>query len=506
MPITTIHHGKNDARVEIEHGATLLKAIHQSGLQVSIPCGGRGHCGKCVVLARGSLDEPRPNELKLLKGHPVGTRLACCAAVYGECEIWLPEASAAVIETAYSAWTGDLEPIYGAGYGAAFDIGTTTVAGQLFHHSSKKPVAALGEMNAQQSYGADVLTRLVYCNEHTVAPLQNLIRRQLTSMLERMCQEADVPYTDIHALVVAGNSIMQCIFCGIEPGPLGVAPFTMPTHFGAERDFTLEGFPNAPIYVSSSASAYIGGDITCSVLASHMWRMPGNLLLIDAGTNGEMVLSAGGRLFCCSTAAGPAFEGANIQCGSNASAGAVDGVWLADGQIRHTTVGQAAPANKICGSGLIDAIAVMLDCAVLNANGRIAKEYNKLFTLPETSIFITQDDIRQVQLAKAAVRAGIDTLLHECGIGCDELDAIILCGGFGTYLRPESAERIGLLPPGVARKTRAIGNAAGNGAGQILQSKARLQEAKAICGQMETKELATNPFFTNRFIASTLFP
>jgi len=505
LPLAGICHGEKQVQVEMAFGDTLLKAIQKSGLQIPFPCGGYGYCGKCIVLASGLLDEPSPRELMFLDGCPKGSRLACFAAILGDCEVILSEKTKAVVETAYSAWDGSLDPIYSSGYGAAFDIGTTTVAGQLFHHCSKEPLTALGEMNAQQPYGADVISRLVYCNEHSVSSLQDIIRNQLVSMLGQMCKTVGVEHSDINYLVVAGNSIMQCIFCGIEPGPLGAAPFTMPTHFDFEADFTLEGFPNAFIYIPPASSAYIGGDITCSALASNMCHMPGNILLIDAGTNGEIVLSSEGRLSCCSTAAGPAFEGANIECGSNASIGAVDSVQLVGGILRHTTVGNA-PAAKICGSGLIDAVAAMLDIGALDVKGKILKEYEGVFTIPDTQVYITQKDIRQVQLAKSAIRAGIDTLLHECGISCDELDAIILCGGFGSYLRPESAERIGLLPESAALKTRAIGNAASNGAGQILQSNARGQEAKNICRLMENIDLASNPFFIDRFIKASFFP
>jgi uncharacterized 2Fe-2S/4Fe-4S cluster protein (DUF4445 family) len=499
MVSVIIHQGKKQIKVGISAGDTISAAIRKSGLHISMPCGGVGRCGKCAVSVSGSLDEPDQTEKAFMNDISEGMRLACRAAIRSDCEVFLADESAKVVETAYSTWTGDLNPIYGCGYGVALDIGTTTLAGQLFHHRQKKPLAVLGEMNAQNDYGADVLSRLVYCNEHTVLPLQNIIRNQIISMVERMCRELSITLADINALVIAGNSIMQCIFCGIEPAPLGLAPFTMPTGFGFEMDFMLEGLPNARIYISPCTSAYIGGDIICSVLASGIHHMPGNVLLLDIGTNGEIVLSKEGRLSCCSTAAGPAFEGANIKCGGCASAGAIDSVKSVDGRIIHTTIGNAN-ASKICGSGLIDAIAVMLDCGILDTKGRISKLYDKFFIIPETQVYITQQDIRQVQLGKSAVRAGIDTLLHECCLSYNELDNIILCGGFGSYLRPESAERIGLLPHGGAAKTMAIGNAACNGAGQILQSKARKQEAEDVCDLMETVHLATNQFFIDRFL------
>ncbi len=499
MPQVTIRRGEKTVQVQQPVGSTLLDAIQAAGVQISMPCGGGGRCGKCLVHAAGQLGAPTVNEHKLLDGQPENMRLACCATVEGDCEATLPEAAEAVVETAYNAWSGAVDPLYAEGYGAAFDIGTTTVAAQLFSRDEKRPLAVLGEMNAQQPYGADVLTRVVYCNEHGIAPLQNLIHTQLSSMLKKLCADTGVSPGEVHSVVVTGNTIMMYIFAGVDPRPLSLAPFTMDEHFGAQQSFTLEGFSHAPVYVPETSSAYIGADITCSILASGIIHAPGNILLIDAGTNGEMALKTDERIVCCSTAAGPTFEGAGIACGGNASVGAIDTVRLVNGQITHTTIG-GAPAAKICGSGLIDAVAAMLDAGVLNDSGVMDRQYNKQFTLPGTPVYISQMDVRQTQLAKSAIRAGIDTLLHECGVTYDDLSAIVLCGGFGSYLRPESAERIGLLPPGAAAKTRAIGNAAGNGAGQILQSREKQREATGICARMENVELGTNKFFLDRFM------
>jgi uncharacterized 2Fe-2S/4Fe-4S cluster protein (DUF4445 family) len=278
--------------------------------------------------------------------------------------------------------------------------------------------------------------------------------------------------------------------------------------FGGEFDLALEGFEHLAVTVPGCVSAYVGADITCSVLASGMAQSAGNLLLVDAGTNGEMVLRAGNRLACCSTAAGPAFEGAGIACGGNAAPGAVDSARWTGEALAFTTIG-GLPATHLCGSGLIDAAAALFAAGLIDESGRLtaggASGKNARYTLAGSGVYISQQDIRQLQLAKAAIRAGMDTLIAECGLGYGQVDGVILCGGFGSYLRPSSAECIGLIPPGFAAKARAIGNAAGNGAGQILQSGPKRDEAAAAVRQMEPVELSAHPMFSRRFVETMAF-
>lgn len=500
--------GNERRAVAVEPGTTLLAAIQAAGVSVSFPCGGRGKCGKCRVIAEGALSPLTQQEReKLSPGTDApGTRLACYARAEGDCTVRLIERAAdAVIETAYAPWEGPLAPIYGAqGYGAAIDIGTTTVAAQLFLPGDKRPVAVLGELNRQQLYGGDVISRIVYCNEQSVAPLSELIRAQLGDMLRALCAQAGADERALRQLVITGNTTMLYILFAIEPGPLAVAPFYMEQGFGGAFDARIPGFAGVPCFVPGCASAYIGADITCSVLASGIANREGNFLLVDAGTNGEMVLSAGGRLRCCSTAAGPAFEGAGISCGGNASLGAVDSVRFENGAFSYTTIG-GAPADKLCGSGLIDAVAALLDAGFVNGAGKLKTPGGGDFYLDGSEVYVSQKDVRQLQLAKAAIRGGMDTLIHESSLSYEDMDAIVLCGGFGSYLHPGSAERIGLIPPGFAGKAVAIGNAAGNGAGQILQSAHKRDEAARTVARMETVELASNPYFSERYIAAMRF-
>lgn len=493
MPAITIETDSKTILAHAEEGDTLLSVIRAAGVYLPIPCGGNHQCGKCLVEVRGAVSAPTKDELALLSDK--GKRLACYAKVEGPCTLILPKENAMAIEMAYTTWQGSLDPLYHSGYGAVFDIGTTTVVGQLFRHTDKKPVANIGEINAQLPYGADVITRIMHCNEHTVAPLQKKIKAQVSSILKRLCGQAGIAPKEIRHIVVTGNTVMMYILFGHEPRALALAPFIMDTPFGGIFDLELESFEAVPVTVPRCISAYVGADITCSVLASNIVHSSKNILLVDAGTNGEMVLRTDAGLVCCSTAAGPAFEGAGIACGGNAEDGAIDSVQYENERLTCTTIG-GVRAKSICGSGLINAAAAFLLSGQMNARGRMVQPK---IHLCDTDVYIDQRDIRQLQLAKGAIRAGMDTLLQECHLDYQDIDEIVLCGGFGSYLRPASAEVIGLIPPGCASRSRAIGNAACNGAGQILQSREKWEESLRIAEQMHTIELSFSKAFAQNF-------
>ena len=508
MASVKVSGGGKSVSVEIETGNTLMSAIRKANVSVSFPCGGKGSCGKCRVKASGALSGIQPREEKWLSEEEktAGVRMACFAEVLGDCEVEIMEkTSGAVIENTYTEWNGTLDPLYSEGFGAAFDIGTTTVAARLFSSGFRHPIAVKGELNKQQTFGADVISRIVSCSENTVRPQSDLIRKQLSDMLKELCREAGVPEKEVRFLVICGNTTMMYILFAIDPAPLSIAPFTMDQPFGGLFDAKLPGFEGLPCWVPGCASAYVGADITCSVLASGMTGMKGNILLVDAGTNGEMVLSVDGTLRCCSTAAGPAFEGAGIACGGNASAGAIDSVLFENGEFSYTTIA-GAPARTLCGSGLIDAVAALLKAGFITSKGKLKTPGGGDFFFADSGVYLTQKDIRQLQLAKAAIRAGMDTLIHESGLTYDDVDTIILCGGFGSYMRPAGAEAIGLIPPGFAEKAIAIGNAAGNGAARILQSRQQQEEAVRIVNSMNTVELAASPYFRDQYIRRMMFP
>ena len=504
MPKLSVTTREGNITAESVMEELLITALQRAGVPISFPCAGNHTCGKCRIYASGALSPMDERERELLNGAGRGVRLACFARVEGDCEVSLLLAGQDRIASNYVTDRMPVQPIYRDGYGVAFDIGTTTVVGYLFHVSSGEPLSVLGELNRQQPYGSNVLSRIDYCNAHTVEPLCSIIRMQLADMLRGLCHGNGVPSQDMRAIVVTGNTVMLHILAGLEPGSLALAPFTPKSLFDCWVDLHLDGFENVPAYFPPCISSYVGADITCSILSSGITRMNENILLVDIGTNGEMALQTPDRMVCCATAAGPAFEGAGISCGSNAREGAIQSVWVSDGGIAFTTIGNTQ-ASSICGSGLVDAAATLYELGYIESSGRMDKRFGGSIRIGESAVSLTQGDIRELQLAKAAIRAGMDALLNECGLSYDELSSIILCGGFGSSIQPQSAAAIGLIPLGMGERTFAIGNAAGIGAAYILQNVQRLEEARQIARRAQTVELATNPFFIDRFIKTTVF-
>lgn len=506
MATVTISHAGRQSVLEVENGANLLKVLQDAGVSTSFPCNGNHTCGKCRVIVSGAVTPMEEQERQLLGQAADTMRLACFTTVLGDCDITMPRSGGnEQIAVDYSADDAVLDPIYPDGYGVSVDIGTTTVVGYLFHHDSKEPLGVVGEMNKQKSFGADVLSRIVYCNEHTVKPLCQIIRRQIAGICRQLCEKTGIALEDIHALCVTGNTTMLHIFAGLEPRSLAYAPFTPESLFGGWQDYHLDGMPNAEIYLPRCISAYVGADITCSLLASGICRKTDNVLLVDIGTNGEMGLRTADRLVCCSTAAGPAFEGAGISCGSSACEGAINTVAVSDGQVVYTTIGDG-PAQSICGSGLIDAVAALLQVGEILPKGRFREKAAPNVPIGESGLTLTRNDIAQLLLAKGAIRAGMDTLLQHCEVDYTELDHIVFCGGFGSYIDPRSAEQIGLIPPGFAGKTIAIGNAAGTGASRILQSRQLEREAMGIAVDALGVELSTDPLFKPNYVKAMRFP
>lgn len=504
MAVFTWHRGPQSGTVPAKEGELLMEAMHNAGLPVDFPCGGRGACGKCRVMASGALSRRSEKESALLEGAPEGVRLACFARILGDCAVTLPSRQGDRIETDSSAAAPPLEPAYEGEYAAAFDIGTTTVVGYLFSRSSAQPLAVAGGMNRQGRYGSDVLSRIDYAFQNTVEPLRELICGQLAELLGRLCREAGVEKRAVSRLCVTGNTTMLHMAAGLDPHSLSLAPFLPQSLFGEEADLRLPGFPGLRAYLPRCISAYVGADITCSILASGILHRPGKLLLVDVGTNGEMALKTGDGLYCCATAAGPAFEGAGISCGSSACEGAVSAVSLEAGALRCGVIG-GGEARSLCGSGLIDAVACLLQTGDISFKGRVRPELGGEIPI-SGAVKITQRDVRQLQLAKGAIRGGMDTLMDAAGLDYGQLDGIVLCGGFGSRLDPASAQRIGLLPEGMASRTSAIGNAAGAGAGWILQSAGMAAEAGRIAAMAQLVELSTSSFFQKQYIEAMNFP
>jgi len=496
----------------------LSDLLHRASLDIAMPCAGNHSCGKCKVKAGGELSPISAAEACFLTQKEIdsGIRLACFARVTGDVCVELPEeGAAAILQDEYSGESKDNDPMISPGkYGLAIDIGTTTIVSSLYGANGAKCAASVSDLNRQRRFGADVISRINYAIENSLEEVHECVRAQLEEMIEKICEKGSVARSDIEKAVVAGNTTMLHFFAGLDPKGIGFYPFKPQSLFNCEVR-TLTGIP---AYVPPCISAYVGADLVCCVLASGMARKKETSFIVDIGTNGEMGLMAGGVLYCCSTAAGPAFEGAGISCGKHACAGAISGVFYdeASREVRWETIDGAEPSG-VCGSGLIDAVAMLLLCDAIDEHGRLKQNGHRLascvtkdarglrFVFPGTDIYITQEDIRKFQLAKGAIYAGIKTLLMRAGIKEEELDVFYICGGFGTYLNLESAEKTGLIPAGMGERAVVLGNGSIKGAAMILTDKKNIETIEHIVKINRYIELSADAEFMEQYIQAMSF-
>jgi uncharacterized 2Fe-2S/4Fe-4S cluster protein (DUF4445 family) len=414
--------------------------------------------------------------------------------------------------------------------GVAFDIGTTTVAGYLVDLGSHDVLASCSEANAQGDYGADVITRITAYGAG--APLHEAICEQLASLTRQLARDADVRSEEIATAAIVGNTTMLHLLLDLDPSSMSRAPFMPVLTEGVTvpaSDVCLPLHPKATLRIPPGVSAYVGTDIVADLLSSGMDRHPGVSLLVDIGTNGEIVCGGEDGLVACSTAAGPAFEGATIRHGSGGVAGAINHVRREGATLVIETIGGVAP-KSICGTGLMDAVAVLLADGVVDETGRFdadaatgeaAELYRERIVEVDGEpalvladgesahgepIVLTQGDVRQVQLAKGAIAAGIRVLLDEAGVEPSDLQAIYLAGGFGTYVRPLAALRVGLLPDVEPERVVAVGNAAGAGAARVLVDRASGEEAQTIVDSCRYIELSGSAAFQTFYMEEMMFP
>jgi len=406
--------------------------------------------------------------------------------------------------------------------GVAIDIGTTTVVAHIIDITTGTRLATASGCNAQRVYGADVISRIRYCAENGHEALTRVIREQLASLISETCTASGREPRDIIYVSIAGNTIMQHIAAGYSPVGMGTVPFTPVSLFGFEFP-AWEGLPAsdaAHVYFTPAVSSYVGGDITAGMLAAGLDNAEDPAVYLDIGTNGEIVLKVGNIFYCCATAAGPAFEGAEITMGMAAVSGAIDHVKWDDG-LKISIIGNAAPRG-ICGSGLLDALAVLLDTGAVDETGRlldaekvnneIATHISKAdgknvfrLTTGTNSVYLSAMDIRKLQLAKAAISAGIQTMLSHAGITEKQVKTLILAGGFGSFMDKFSAARIGLFPIKFLPVAKVLGNTAGEGAALALCSSTARTELEAIRQRCKYIELSTNQVFTEQFIEQMAF-
>lgn len=485
------------------HSDSILDCIKAAGLFIDAPCGGRGRCGKCLVQLSPDGEKVR----------------ACQTHIENDTSVYIPDKMNMQIAGDDKLKTTD--SLMGE-LGVGVDIGTTTVVVHLTNISSGKRIATASSVNAQRTYGADVISRITYAEQNGHEKLTKVIRDELNELILQTCRMSGADSKKIVLVSIAGNTIMQHFAAGYSPVTMGKAPYTPVTLFGGTYP-VWEGMPvsqDAVLYFAPCVQSYLGGDITAGMLAADLENEVGPCLFIDIGTNGEMVLKVDGKYYTCSTAAGPAFEGAEITRGMAAVEGAINHIKWDNTGFNYTTIGDI-PAFGLCGSGLMDALAFFVEQGIVDESGRLVNTEeaprmyadrikkvdgkNAFWFSEEGDVFMTSDDIRKLQLAKAAIAAGIQTLLHHGGKKSEDIKSFLLAGGFGSYLDPVIATIIGLFPKSFLPVIKTLGNAAGEGAAIALLSKQSRETLNKIRDKSEYVDLATTAYFSEQFIDSMTF-
>lgn len=484
--VTVLMDGRETV-IPAQTGETILEALARAGIAVSAPCGGLGRCRKCAVRATGELaceDGAR------LDGQTV---LACRTRLTGDARVRVSESKAEILKTGVSA--GE-ETDGEAGLGVSVDVGTTTLAAYLVERSTGRVLASDARLNPQRPHGADVISRLSFAieSEENAALLQREILAAIDEMTRSMLERAGRAGEEIRCRALVGNTVMMHLLGGYPARPLAFAPFT--PAYTALHEKELGGVRTI---LGGCISGYVGADTLAAALACGLDERDENAMLIDIGTNGEIMLKKDGRCFACSCAAGPAFEGAHIACGTGAVAGAIDHARVENGEIVYTTIG-GGEATGICGSGLIDLTAALLERGDITPMGRMAGDVR----LSER-VYLARSDIREVQLAKAAIASGIRILAEQAGAALADIERVYLAGGFGNFIGLDSACRIGLLPAELRAKIVPVGNAAGSGSVRLLVSEQARRRAEALRQATRCVELAATPDFNDVYTDELLF-
>lgn len=428
----------------------------------------------------------------------------------------------------------DFEPgdTTGLRYGVAFDVGTTTLVGVLVNLTTGREAAVASRMNPQVRYGDDVLSRIRRVMERPggLTDLRDAVAAEIASMVSELCEHADVTADHIYEATFSGNTTMEHLLCGLDPSALGQVPFTSVFARGlllSAADLGIPIHPRGLVYVFPIIGGFVGGDTVAGMLAARIDAQDGPTLMVDIGTNGEIVLAHDSQLWAASTAAGPAFEGARISCGMRATAGAIEKIVI-DGDVRCSVIGDAPPVG-LCGSALIDAVAEMLRHGIVSPQGRLRdaaelppntseplrrrlcrdRQGEPAFLLAEgaTPVTLTQRDIRELQLASGAIRAGINILLKNARLHACDLARIRVAGAFGSFIRRSNAQRIGLLPSEVDRdRIQHVGNASLSGARWALLSTGARARAEELARRTRHVDLSRDPDFDLEFAMAMIFP
>lgn len=541
--------------VEVHEGSTVMEALNKAGLEFDFPCGGRGKCGKCRIKIPKDTGAPTTSEQKILPQVELqaGIRLACVTKVYRDVTVELlpatlehqilkvgaervsqidPHFPELMAQLAQEAVTGErpVSPLVGM----AFDIGTTTIVGYLLDLATGQELAVVSTLNPQTKFGADVISRVTFADreENGLEQLHETVIEAINKLISQGATQAGLQTTDIYGISIAANTCMHHLFLGISPHSIAVSPY-VPLISKAvvenAADLNIKINPAGKVFVLPNIAGFVGADTTAVLLATELDRSPSIKLMIDIGTNGEIALGSKDKIVACSAAAGPAFEGAQISSGMRGALGAIDHIYFED-QFRYSVIGGGKPLG-ICGSALIDVIAGLLELGIIDKKGRILPvekvtnpaaaafkdnlvqhENAWAFRIVESQstghgrpILLTQHDVREFQLAKGAMAAGVRILLETYGIQAEDVQEVLLAGAFGNYMNPHGACAIGLIPPVLEDRIKMIGNAAGTGSKLALLSAQEYRRASEIAEGVQFVELGSYPTFNRVFAESMYF-
>ena len=479
----------DNKKINAQKGDNLAKVLALAGYDLLAFCGGSGSCGKCKVkVISGNFYGVSKNENNEI--------LSCKATICSDAVISLEK----VLGSGLIEFENFCVTAKGCGLGVALDIGTTTLAFALVDLKTGKVIKKHSCLNPQSAYGADVLSRILACKNGNLYNLHKLIIQKTVEVLNLLANGQS-----IQTLTVSANTTMLHIFAGINPESMGVAPFTPQFLQTQIYDGEQLGLPVKKITLLPSAGAYVGADVVCGVNYCKL-QADSVGLFIDIGTNGEIVLNKRGKLYAVSTAAGPALEGACIECGTGGVSGAIDKVFLSDKKLDFTTINNQS-AIGICGSGIIDVIAFMLKSGIIDETGRFDEEYsgefsnlikNEALYITE-NVYISQKDVRQFQLAKSAIRTGIEILLKNCEVRFSEVENLFISGGIGFYMNADNAVIAGLIPNELKQKVKILGNSALAGALLCSVDSSCLKSVEEISENMQIIELSSDKNFAMLF-------
>lgn len=531
--------------ISVPSGITIKDASILAGIIIDSPCGGESKCGKCRVQVKtvsDAVEEGNTEEKKLLTLQELkrGVRLACQTKISQDIIVFIPkntyvDRKKSLIKSVEKKYP--LNPHFKKpypNYGLALDIGTTSVVGVLVDLVTGKELAIVSEANIQSIYGADVISRINYAvgKSQGLSELQRKIIEVINKIIGKLSAETSVRKTDINDVTVVGNTVMQHLLLGISVQSLATLPFEPACKSSVDvkaKELRIDINPEANIYVFPNIAGFIGGDIVGVILALGLHHSKEINLAVDIGTNGEIVLGSKGKIICTSTAAGPAFEGAHITYGMRAVDGAIESVYIAEEGVFLRTIGHI-PAEGICGSGLIDTVAELLKFGIVDETGRLRdkndpivkklspvlsnslRNYNEqsVFYIAENksdtkNVFLSQDDIRELQLAKGAIYTGIQILKNNLGVGNNDINRLFIAGTFGNYIDRKNAQIIGLIPNMSLEKVVFVGNAALEGAKLALISRAARKEIEKISQMVEYVDISSHSDFNSEFAHSMVF-